>query len=135
MRPVPHLSFLLLVAACGDKTPVDTSACTVAVDETFPAEGATDAYIGGRIEFRLSDDDASATVTLADASGADVPGDLAFNADQDAVFFTPTTPLQPLSSYTATLTWCGGQSTLGFTTSDLGQAAPPPPWAPPTWSR
>ena len=89
--------------------------CGVTVDETFPVNDASDAYYRGAVEFHLSDTD-----TTAVASIDGVTGDSSLNADGDVVTFTPDTPLSASTSYTASLDYCTGTTSINFTTSNVG---------------
>ena len=115
-----------LLACSGDKNgdsgDINAGLCDIIIDSTYPASGAGDFYIRDVIEFELSDDDATATAVLKDASGADVAGTSA--VDGDTVTFTPSAALTPSSSYTAELTYCGSADpvSVAFSTSGLGEA-------------
>jgi hypothetical protein len=115
----------LLVACNGDKNG-DTAAvatdCGVTIDSTHPASGAADFYIQDNLEFELSDDDPTATITLKDDAGSDVAGTSA--VDGSDVSFTPNAALAPSTAYTAELTYCGDAEpvAVAFTTSSLGEA-------------
>ena len=133
------LSMLLTVGffACGDDDKTDTGTvgeasaepstedegCGVTIDETFPADGASDFYYRGTLAFELSDDDDSASLALEGADGTAVDG--TSSVDGDMVYFTPSAPLQPSTSYVANLTYCGSEApvAVGFSTSDLGTVA------------
>jgi len=129
MARLPALSASLLLLAlvgCSGKAGVDTgpgadtappvAPCDVRLVETEPADGIADAYYRQPIEFELTDPDPTATVSIDG-----VPGTVTRRGTRDQiVVFTPDAPLAPASSYTATLGWCGGTSTLGFGTSDAG---------------
>lgn len=121
MRSILPLLTLALIS-CTDKEPVDTAPpCGITVDETFPASGSTSAYYRGEIEFNLSDSDPTAVLTVAGVDGTS-----ALNDDADVVTFTPSAPLAPSTSYTATLTYCSGTTDVSFTTSGLGQSIADP---------
>lgn len=111
---LPILAFSVM--ACGEKDPVDSEpACGITVESTIPASGSTTAYYRGAVEFYLSDADASAELSIDGVAGTS-----ALNEDQDVVTFTPSAPLAPNTSYTATLTYCSGETEVTFTTSSLG---------------
>jgi hypothetical protein len=133
------LSMLLTVGffACGDDEKTDTGAvgeasaepssedqgCGVTIDETFPADGSSDFYYRGTLAFELSDDDDTASLTVEGADGSAVDG--TSSVDGDMVYFTPSAPLQPSTSYVANLSYCGSETpvAIGFSTSDLGTVA------------
>jgi hypothetical protein len=66
----------------------------------------------------------TASISVADSSGAAVSGTSSLNDDGDYVTFTPDAPLSPSTSYTATISTCNGEqtATISFTTSSLGTA-------------
>jgi hypothetical protein len=94
--------------------------CAVTAAAEYPIDGQPDAYYRSNIEFELSDADSSASVSLADASGTAVDGTSSLADDDELVIFTPAAPLSPSTDYVATLTWCGGEQSISFTTSALG---------------
>lgn len=95
---------------------LDTSAdgCEIEVEETVPAPDAVDAYYRGTIEFRLDDPDPTAEIET------DIPGVQSTNEAGDVIYWTPSEPLAPSTSYSATLHYCGGDAEINFTTSALG---------------
>ena len=97
----------------------DTDAdCEISAQPAYPLDGQQDAYHRAAVEFGLSAPDPDATISLRDASGVPLSGTV---SNQDTlVVFAPDEPLQPASSYRATLDWCAGQATIGFQTSELG---------------
>lgn len=110
--PVIALAFI----SCGEKEVVDTAPpCGITVDETFPALNSTNGYYRGEIEFHLSDSDETAEITMEGVAGTSYR-----NEDNDVVYFTPSAPLAPSTSYTAVLNYCSGTTDLTFTTSGLG---------------
>ena len=115
----------LALMACKDKsddTSTAVATCEITAAAAYPVDGQVDAYYLASLEFELSDADASATIALVDSAGTSVDGTVSFNEDGDVVYFTPTSPLSPLTSYTATLSWCDpiSSSSISFTTSELG---------------
>jgi len=110
--------FLLLNACSGDTKESDTASatCPVTIKETLPAEGADDFYYMSPIEFHLSEADATAVAS------SDIPGTSTVSDDGTVVFYTPTSPLEPKTSYSVTLDYCGGSAEITFTTSELGGA-------------
>ena len=80
-----------------------------------------DFYVRGTVDFKFTKDkDEEATVSVADAAGANVDGSTEWIGD--TIRFTPSTPLMTGSAYEATLTHCGGEAGVKFNTSDLGGA-------------
>jgi hypothetical protein len=110
----------LLLAACEPADTTDDSHivgpgdCEVGIESTFPADGATDAYYRGTVEFTLTEPDPTATV-FADFEGVQTTRD-----DGLTVVFTPTDPLEPLTSYEVGLDYCRGTPSIEFTTSGYG---------------
>jgi hypothetical protein len=111
----PLVATLLAIGCVGDDDGKgdDSGACAVTLDESNPADGATGVYGRSRVEFELSDEDPFAEVTIDGVTGAT-------SRDGDHVYFTPDAPLDPNTTYTATITWCGGSESVTFSTSDLG---------------
>ena len=95
-----------------------SNSCDVEIDETYPSSGATDMYYRGQITAELTDDDDSASISLADSSGAAVSG--SSSVDGDTITFTPDAPLTSGTSYTATVDYCAGPASFDFTVSSLG---------------
>jgi hypothetical protein len=122
---------MLVFAACaggaggggcnGDEDDSAGDECNVLVRDPFPSEGATDMCFRSEVEFIIDGGDENAVITLADGSGADVPGTTTSNAAGTRVSFEPDAPLAPNTSYTATLTYCSGTETLSFTTDAYGE--------------
>lgn len=96
--------------------------CGVSVSSTWPTNGETDAYYRTDIEFQLSDvDPGNPSISLADAAGTAVDGSTSLSEDGKTVYFYPSAPLEPETSYTATLSYCTGDASIEFTTSSLGK--------------
>ena len=115
IRRILALGLFATVVGCngGDKgtgdtddTDVDTNTCTSGIKGTpVPANGATDVYYRSTfyIEF-ITDEKATATFSLADSTGADVPlGPIAFSEDGRSASFQAASALAPSSSYTLTV--------------------------------
>lgn len=111
---------LLLLCACqppfgDDSSPPDTEpTCEVTIDATYPLDGATDAYYRGAVELTLSEPDPTATV-FADFDGVQTSRD-----GGKTIVYTPSEPLEPLTTYEVGLDYCRGTPSIGFTTSSLG---------------
>ena len=126
MNRLTYLSLLALplAIACGkDKTAADdsgvvgtTDKCTVEVSGTSPADGSATAYFKDQIDFKLTEPDATATITT------DIPGSQMVSADGLTISWVPSPVLAPLTDYSATLDYCGGSVPLSFKTSELGGA-------------
>ncbi len=117
---------------CGDKgnnndtgTLCETCDCInhPPVDDRWPESGATDVYNRTRI-YALVDDDTpfESSMKIVDEAGTEVPGTVAFDADDGLIQFSPTDALAPNTNYTATLLTndCEGES-YGFTTGSIGE--------------
>ncbi|MEZ4317090.1 MAG: Ig-like domain-containing protein [Myxococcota bacterium] len=117
---------LALVACKGDDgenpdTDTDTTGCGVTVSNQFPSDGATGVYYRTSLEWDFSEADTTATVTLS-AGGTDVAGSGEW---VDSLYiWTPSSPLDPSTTYDVNLTWCGGSSDTTFTTSAVGAVVP-----------
>jgi hypothetical protein len=112
--------------ASSDKDgPTDTGdgsgGCAVkTVKLSYPAsDGATDFYYRGVVQFKLDAEDSSAAISLSHKN-TDVSGVTTFNNESGVLAFTPDSALSPSTAYTASLSYCGGDIEVGFTTSMLG---------------
>ena len=96
------------------------AACEVTFT-TFPESGVNDFFFQSSVEALLSEADATATITLADATGADVPGTLTVE-DDTRLIFDPSADLAPNAEYSMTVSTCNGESgsSISFSTSELG---------------
>ena len=127
--PLRLAALFACLPACNDPVPKETGIlpeadCTLAVDGTFPVEGADDAYYRSPLEFDLDGADYPDTVSvsLVGPSGA-VTGETRWpDREEDLVLFVPDEPLDPSTAYAATLTACDTSFTLSFATSELGEA-------------
>ncbi len=122
---LPALLLFAVAAGCSGKDADSGAAadegCGLTIDTTYPENNATDFYYRGAIEFYLSDADPTAT-----ASVEGVDGTSSLNEDEDVVTFTPSSPLAPSTTYTATLASCNSEdASITFTTSELGGAVDP----------
>ncbi|MEC8276917.1 MAG: Ig-like domain-containing protein, partial [Myxococcota bacterium] len=93
------------------------NACDIEIDETYPSSGG-EMYYRGSVTAELSDDDESASISVADSSGAAVSG--SSSVDGDTITFTPDSPLTSGDTYTATVDYCAGPASFDFTVSSLG---------------
>ncbi len=109
----------LALSGCNEDPTIEDSGagCEIDIRETFPAADSVDAYYLNPIEFHLSkphDDDATITVQ-------GVNGTTEWNDDRTTAYFHHD-GLAPSTSYSATISYCRGDATVNFTTSDLGIA-------------
>jgi hypothetical protein len=130
-----RLAFLvsgLALVGCGDKgedtgggSEADGSAPACAVNAVSPAypssDGQPDFYYRADVEFKFDGIDEDATLTVKDlATGTDVAGTAVWT--DSTLAFTPSAPFATANEFTATLSHCAGESSVGFTTSSLGSA-------------
>lgn len=93
----------------GGTTKVD---CKVTLVGNEPQDGATDVAFGTAISFTLSEADDTAEITTS------IPGTQTTLEDGVTIVWQPSGALDPKTSYEVTLDWCGGSSTISFTTAD-----------------
>ncbi|MFZ5481004.1 MAG: hypothetical protein ACOZNI_29855 [Myxococcota bacterium] len=96
----------------------DTNACgeeEVIIDETIPAQGSTSHYYMADLEFHLSDPDPTGATIVTD-----IPGTQMESEDGEIIYWVLDAPLEPSTSYCATLEYCGGDAEICFSTSALG---------------
>ncbi|TNE90215.1 MAG: hypothetical protein EP330_09150 [Deltaproteobacteria bacterium] len=89
------------------------------VEETFPANGAT-AYYRTTIEATLDDADTAATLEVEGVTGTT-------EIIEERVVFTPDSPLDSSTTYTATVNYTGEDGNMcpvefSFTTSEVGSS-------------
>ena len=101
---------------------VEDEQCGIEIDSTYPEVNQADMYVLQNIEVELSDRDDTATLTLQDVYGSNVPGEL--TVSDDTLIFDPYDPLLSSSTYTVILDYCGSDEpvTFSFSTSSLGEA-------------
>ena len=118
---------LVAAAGCSSKTATTTQdlqelaathpGCEVEkVEPSYEADGGN--YYRGHVEFVFDGEDEDATLTLADGAGTAVEGTTSW--EDNKISFAPAAPLTPSTGYAATLTHCGGESTIQFMTTSLG---------------
>lgn len=118
----------VLAAACGSDTKTDTGSdtdtgtnvtntCDPDVDSSFPEDGDTDAFYKTDVRFTLTGDDATASITVADAAGTAVNGT---STVAGSVVTWAGDDFAPSTEYTATLTYACGSESITFTTSATG---------------
>ncbi len=121
---VRALLMCTLVVSC-QSPEVETGAegpgeCKNGIDETVPEAGAADAYFRGNVEVRLDDPDESSPSVELDGPEGSVAGMSNISEDLTLVWFDPKAPLEPLTAYTATVSYCKGHAAFDFVTSELG---------------
>ena len=112
--PFPIAALALCIACDAQDSATTTEPCTVTIEDTWPMDGATDAYQRAAVEFTLSEPDATAVVFAA------FEGEQSTRDDGLTVVYTPAAPLEPLTSYTVGLEYCFGEPEIEFTTSAYG---------------
>jgi hypothetical protein len=107
---------LVAVACSGGKD--DTSAteveCTNSVS-LFPADGASNVYYRTTIEATFAEIEEGAEMTVNDGA---VTGSTTWNGN--TMVFKPDAPLDPSSSYTASVSYSCGAPAASWNTSDIG---------------
>ncbi len=113
---------------CDSGTILDTATNTCVVDNSctntiitgseFPGIAATNAYYRTTVEAKLQEEEADATISLSEASGAAVAGTAV--TDGKRLIFTPDAPLAPSTDYTVTVSYCAGDPSWDFKTSEVG---------------
>lgn len=112
------------LSACADNS-TDTSKpgetgssdCENQIKSTYPADGEQQADYRTTIEFKLDEADSSATI-----SSATVQGTQSVSEDGLTVIFTPSAPLTPSTEYTFDFSYCAGETSITFRTSEVGSA-------------
>ena len=118
MRALSSSLVVLVLTACSTDTgadtaeSADTTPCGISATPSIP-DGASGVFGGAPLRVTLSAPDPGATIT------ASFPGSLSWS-DDVTMLYTPTPPLDPLASVTATITTCAGSSDIGWTTADVG---------------
>ena len=108
-------SILVLLCSCSSEVePVVPDSCSVVVQSTWPDNGSTTAHYRQHVEFHLSAPVDQATV------GSDIAGFQWVSDDGLTIGFTPDTELEPSTEYRFTLSYCGGEPEISFTTSNHG---------------
>ena len=90
------------------------------VSPAYPEADGAEFYYRGHVEFVFDGIDEDATITVTDGAGGAVDGSTSW--EENKLSFAPTAPLAPSTQYSATLSHCGGDSTIGFMTGTLGSA-------------
>ncbi len=111
MRRLGILALTLSATSCDGKAPEE---CVIITKSVYPADGAADAYYKAPIDFELSNPDPFAVITT------DIPGEQTTNEDGKHIIWTPSAPLTPGQTYSASLEYCAGEIATTFTVSDAG---------------
>jgi len=121
-RPAFLLVVLALTACTGkaDDTATPLEECGITVSPLYPTDGQTDVYARSPLDLQLSAADPTAVIGVKDTNGNPIAGTTSFDETGTLVTFTPMAPLAPVTAYTLTLSFCTGEVSIGFTTSDLG---------------
>lgn len=96
--------------------------CDVTYALSNPAPDSTTHFYLDPVEVTLSEADASASISIADAAGTAVGGSTSFSADGLTAIFTPDAGFAPSTAYTVNISVCDGvaNGSAAFTTSSLG---------------
>ncbi len=106
---------LLAVLGCTKDEPGESATdCGIEVNPTSPPAGG-DFYSRGVIEVGLNDADDTATITMDGVDGSSWASD-----DGKTMYFEPSASLSPSTAYSYTISTCTGESTVDFTTNELG---------------
>ena len=92
--------------------------CTATLQNMSPSDGETGVYFRDSVSFWLSETDSTAEVVVLSANGEPVAGSTAVS--EEHVMWTPSANMTPDTDHTAILTWCGGEASMSFTTSETG---------------
>jgi len=95
--------------------------CQTTIEETHPEAGSADFYHRADLEITVEDPDPDIPVTIS-LQGPDgsVAGESWLSEDEETAFFTSDEALEPTTDYAATISTCMGDSSIDFTTSELG---------------
>ncbi len=110
----------------------DSTSGEVTITSTEPANNATDAWYRQDLTAEFSAPVTSATVTVVDGGGNDVPGETLLSDSGYSITFNPhgedeTQHLSASTPYEVTVTFDGNTGNWSFTTSDLGTPVSDPP--------
>ncbi|MFT4975045.1 MAG: hypothetical protein ACI8S6_000932 [Myxococcota bacterium] len=120
--PSIRLLFIILSSCATDTTDsLDPDPiCDNAVTDLFPEDGASDVYYRGTIEAHLACSDETMSVTVTDEHGSIIDGVTSLGGSEDErIIFTPSPPLSPDTSYTATISMCERSQSWSFQTMGL----------------
>ena len=102
----------------GGSSPGD-SACEVeGVALSNPTTDGGELYYRAHVEFVFDGIDEDARIAVSDGIGNAVSGTSSWTDNK--LSFAPNAPLTPSTSYSATLTHCAGENTIGFRTTSIG---------------
>jgi hypothetical protein len=94
--------------------------CGASLHSSLPGDGEADFYYRASLEFVLEEEEpGDPRVELTGPTGL-VAGEVTLAEDRETVFFTPSEPLAPETTYTAVLSTCAGDFEVTFATSNLG---------------
>jgi hypothetical protein len=121
---------LAAVIGCGSKDDgadsgpgegaVDSGCDVEGVSPLYPEADGAEFYYRSHVQFVFDGVDEDATLTVTDGAGAAVDGSTSW--EENTLSFAPSAPLANSTQYSATLTHCAGESTIGFMTGALGGA-------------
>lgn len=103
----------------GTDTETDSTVpCTVAVSEVSPEDGDTEVYYRGELVVSFDGDASAASFSLVDGAGAAIEPEVSWS--EGNVQATLVAELEASTDYTLTVSICGADTAVGFTTSALG---------------
>lgn len=122
---ISSLLFAFLLACNNTKT-TDTSdidaftPCSATIESTYPLPNSENVYYRDNLSFSFSEEISGAEISLTAADGTNISGQL--EQDGTSLSFIPSSPLQPSTSYQASLSYCGSAEPvlIDFKTTDLG---------------
>ncbi len=101
-----------------EDTDAAAPACETTISMVSPEDGSTGVYYRGLVEVELSKADDDLAVRLLDSDGDEVASEIV-SQTESSVVLRPA--LSSDSDYTVAVTYCRGEATTSFSTSELGR--------------
>jgi len=102
----------------GGDDPSDSDCAVEGVALSNPETDGGALYYRAHVEFVFDGIDEDASITVSGSGGNAVNGTTSW--DENKISFVPNAPFSPSTSYSATLTHCAGEATIGFRTTSIG---------------
>jgi len=102
-----------------EDTDPETDTCGIQVDSSAPNSGDGDVSWWTGVTFTLDDNDPTASISVTSQAGSDIPG--TSSVVDNEVIWSADTNLEPDTTYSATLDWCGGLQDIQFSTAPTGE--------------